>query len=411
MTEIFIAGVSMTRFAPQPDESVKSLSAQSVRQCLVDAGAEATQVGAVYFSNAVHRVIENQAVISGQIALQGTGLEGLPMVNVENGSASAGTAFWLARKHLLAGRAELVLAVGTAKTVFENTTLSEVTYEAIKPNLPVKYMDSIREYLRASGQQCEFNENAAEYPHPIHLNALLCRAHMLRFGTTQRQLAVIACKSHANSILNSKCRQHSLISLEECLEAPSLTYPFTAPMLKGSNDGSAAALLATANGLKRLKGSNKAIRVDSCILTSGKPHNWDDFDSHLVSRATSRAYAQAGIGPEDVDIAEIHDETPFTEVLMAELLGFCETGRGGPFAESGASMLNGRLPINPSGGLLSKGHPVGATGLGQIYELVTQLRQKAGHRQVEYAKVAVQVNGGGILDTEEGAAVVTVLSR
>ena len=233
---------------------------------------------------------------------------------------------------------------------------------------------------------------------------------MTRFGTTQRQLAVIASKNHANSVLNSKCQYSRLFSVDEILDARPLGYPLTVPMCSSLSDGSAAALLGTTNGLKKLKGSNKAIRVDSCILTSGKSRKWDDFDNHLVSRAASRAYAQAGIGPEDVDIAEVHDAASFGELFMTELLGFCELGDGGHFAESGATMLNGRFPVNPSGGLESKGHPIGATGLGQIYELVTQLRQKAGPRQVDYARVAVQENGGGLLCVEEGAAVVTVLS-
>lgn len=177
------------------------------------------------------------------------------------------------------------------------------------------------------------------------------------------------------------------------------------------SDGSAATLLCTKKGLNKLKGENKAIRVDSCILSSSYPRDWNDFENHLARRAACSAYAQAGIGPEDVDIAEVHDAASFGELFMTELLGFCELGGGGEFAESGASALNGRLPVNPSGGLVSKGNPIGATGLGQIYELVTQLRHVAGSRQVEYALVAVQENGGGMLGVKKGAAVVTVLSR
>jgi len=144
---------------------------------------------------------------------------------------------------------------------------------------------------------------------------------------------------------------------------------------------------------------------------SGNPRDRDDFENYLACRAASGAYAQAGIGPEDVDVVEVHDATSFGELLLTELLGFCEMGDGGPFAESGASSLKGRLPINPSGGLTSKGHPIGATGPGQIYELVTQLRRGAGPRQVEHALVAVQESGDGLPGVGEDAAVVTVLSR
>lgn len=365
----------MTRFGPQPNESIKSLSDQSVRGCLEDAGAEASQVAAVYFSSAGQGFIEDQVSIPGQIALQGTALEGLPVIHVEHGCANASTAFWLARNHLLSGPGDLVLAVGTEK-------------------MSLKHMQP--------------SERGSQF---IHLYSSLCRAHMERFGTTQRQLAMIASKNHANSVRNSKCHNNRPFTVDEVLDARLIAYPLTSPMYSSLSDGSAAVLLATAYGLKKLKGANKAIRVDSCILTSGRYHSLDDFENHFVSRAASRAYAQAGIGPEDVDIAEVHDATSFDELFLTELLGFCELGDGGRFAQSGATMLNGRLPVNPSGGLVSKGHPIRATGLGQIYELVTQLRQKAGPRQVDYAKVAVQENGGGWPGVEEGTAVVTVLSR
>ncbi len=383
MTEVFIAGVGMTRFGPQPGESIKSLSTLSVRQCLNDAGAEASQVGAVYFSNAAQGFIESKHGLAGQMALQGTGIEGLPVVNVENGCASASTAFWLARNHVLSGQDDLVLAIGTEKMVFNDATLSERAQTAFEGPGDVTRMQNTLESL--------------------------C-AHMSQFGTTQRQLAVIASKNHANSAYNPKCKLHRVFTVEQILKASPLHYPLTVPMWSFMSDGSAAALLASANGIKKLKGDNKAIRVDSCVLTSGTPHRWEDFENHPVSRAASRAYARAGIGPEDVDIAEIHDTDAFSELFITELLGFCELGNGGQFAESGATMLSGRLPVNPSGGLESKGHPIGATGLGQIYELVTQLRKQAGQRQVDYARVAVQENGGGF-PGDEAAAVVTVLSR
>ena len=380
MTEVFIAGVGMTRFGPQPTASVSSLSKQSIRQCLKDAGAEASQVGAVYFSNAAQGFNVGKHGLAGPLTLQGTGLEGLPVVNVENGGAGGGTAFWLARNHVLSGQDDLVLAIGS-----ESFSALSTEYKSLP--------------------------NADRPAHSMLVHTLLCRAHMSRFGTTQRQLAMIASKNHANSVLNPKSYIKRPLTVEEILDAPAQCYPLNLPMWSTLSDGSAAALLGTTNGLKRLKGDNKAIRVDSCILTSCKTHDWEDFDNHLVSRAASRAYARAGIGPEDVDIAEVHDANSFSELFMTELLGFCEWGHGGQFAESGATMLDGRLPINTSGGLEAKGHPIGATGLGQIYELVTQLRGKAGARQVDFAKVAVQENGGGLLGNEDAVAVVTVLSR
>ena len=377
MTEVFIAGVSMTPFGSQPGESVNSLSAQSIRLCLEDAGAGASQLGAIYYSNSAQRFIESTHGLPAKIALPDISLKGLPLITVANSCASASTAFWLARNHVLTGQDDLVLAVGTEKMTFNNETKTDI----LRPTLS------------------------------LLKHSLLCRKHMLQFGTTQRQLAVIASKNHANSMLNPKCHNYRSFTVEEVLNEQVQCYPLTVPMCSFVSDGSAAALIATANGLKKLKGENRAIRIDSCILASGTPQKWDDFENHLVSRTASKAYARAGIGPEDVDIAEVHDATSFDELFITELLGFCKSGGGGRFAESGATNLKGRFPINPSGGLMSKGHPIGATGLGQLYELVMQLRAKAGARQVDYARVAVQENGCGLLGSEEEVAVVTVLSR
>ena len=149
----------------------------------------------------------------------------------------------------------------------------------------------------------------------------------------------------------------------------------------------------------------------ACELTSATPRPFDAFERHVARRAALAAYATAGLGPEDVDVAEVHDAAAFGELFMTELLGFCPMGEGGPLAESGATRIGGRLPVNPSGGLESKGHPIGATGLGQIFELALQLRGAAGARQVEGARTALQENSGGLLGIEEGAAVVTLLQR
>ena len=381
MSEIFIAGVSMTRFGPQPEETVKSLSVQSVHECLENAGAEASQIEAVYFSNATQNLLQAQVNISGQIALQGTGLDRLIKVNMENVCASGSTALWLAKNQLLSGQSDIVMVVGTEKMVLHDATLSERVCRAL------------------------------EYDNDIDICTLLCRTHMARFGMTQRQLAIISSKNHANSTINPKCLHNRPFSVEEILEARLLCYPLTVPMCAPPSDGSAATLLCTKTGLRKLNGSHITVRMDSCVQASGNPRDRDDFENYLACRAADGAYAQAGIGPEDVDVAEVQDVTSFEELLLTELLGFCAMGDGGQFAESGASSLNGRLPVNPSGGLTSKGHPICATGLGQIYELVMQLRGEAGPRQLEHALVAVQENDGGLPGDGEDAAVVTVLSR
>jgi acetyl-CoA acetyltransferase len=176
-------------------------------------------------------------------------------------------------------------------------------------------------------------------------------------------------------------------------------------------DGAAAAILCSEDYLKNfpLEVQNRAVQVKTSVFTGGKYRSLDE--PSLTYVAANRAYQMAGIGPEDIDVAEVHDATSFGEIFQAEMLGFCPIGEGGRFIESGATMLDGKIPINTSGGLVSKGHPVGATGLSMIYELVTQLRGEAGPRQVKNAEFALQENGGGVIGFEEAACSVIILQK
>jgi acetyl-CoA acyltransferase len=374
MSDIFIAGVSMTSFGPQTKETVKSLSTRSIRDCLLNAGASLGQVEAVYFSNANASAVTTQGDISKEVTADYVGLDTLIAARFMNGSTCGSTAFWRARNHLISGQSDIALVLGTEK--MSPPKMKNNSYAWFTDNYTMGY-----------------------------------RAHMMQFGTTQRQLALISSKNHANSTLNPKCHYSQPISVEEVLNSRCLTYPFTVPMCAPASDGSSATLLCTSKGLKKINSDKKAVRIDSCVRETEEPKDGSDFENHLVRRTASKAYAQAGIGPEDIDLAELYDAASFGELLMTELLGFCETGAGGQFASSGASMLNGRIPVNPSGGLESKGHPFGATGLAQIYELVTQIRGEAGSRQVVHNLVAVQQSGDGMYQGSDGAAVVTVLSR
>lgn len=408
MTDVYIAGISMTRFGPSPDATIKSLSREAVQAALADANATPVDIEAAYFANVAQDVIEDQVTIAGQIALQPCGISGIPVANVENACASGSTAVWLGINQLKAGTADIVLALGAEKLVFEDKQLGARSMKAFEGGVDVTEMDAIQVRLASLGEGIEGPGGSGHRSFFMDIYANLAKAHMNVFGTTQQQMAVVASKNHQHSTLNDKCHFNKPMTVDEVLAGRPLAYPLTVPMCSPFSDGAAAAVLVNDEGLKKL-GTDRAVRIMACELTSATERAWEDLEQHTCRRAARKAYEAAGIGPDDIDVAEVHDAAAFGELMQTELLGFCDFGEGGALAESGATSLGGRIPINVSGGLECKGHPLGATGIGQLYELTTQLRGEAGNRQVENARLAIQENGGGLLGIEEASAVVTIL--
>ena len=411
MTTIHIAGVAMSKFGPNPGATVKSLTAEAVAACLADAGATPDAVQAAYFSNTLQGLLDGQLSIPGQIALRHAGVEGVPIVNVENACASGSTALWLACQHLRSGATEIVLAVGVEKMVFDGEAQRAAVMRAFEGGMDVSAGDEALNELLRLGTGVDGPSGDGHRTRFMDIYAALCRAHMVRFGTTQRQLAIVAAKNHDHSVHNEKCHFRKAMTVDEVLASRPLGYPLTVAMCSPLSDGAAAVLLCTDAGLKKLQGQAPSILIKACELTSATTRDFADFEAHVARRAALTAYDRAGLGPDDIDVAEVHDAAAFGEIFMTELLGFCAMGDGGPLAERGETRIGGRIPVNPSGGLESKGHPIGATGLGQIYELTQQLRGTAGARQVSGARTALQENSGGLLGIEEGAAVVTILQR
>jgi acetyl-CoA acetyltransferase len=254
----------------------------------------------------------------------------------------------------------------------------------------------------------------SDKPYSVFMDvyAGFCRLHMKTFGTTQRQIAAVAAKNHGHSVHNPLAQYRKPFSIDEVMSAPPIIYPLTLPMCSPVSDGAAAALVCNAAGLAKLKGrSSRAIRVLASVLQTGSDRAPEDYANHATAHAARRAWEQAGIGPQDVSLAEVHDATAMGEIIELEALGLTPLGGAGPAAERGELSLGGRLPVNVSGGLECKGHPIGATGLGQVFELVTQLRGEAGARQVSDARIGLSQNGGGIIGVEEAVVAVTVLGR
>ncbi len=412
MEQVYVVGVGMTPFGRQLDASIKSLAHAAVSDALADAGIDKGAVQAAYFANCTQGHMHGQHMIRGEVVMRTMGIGEIPVVNVENACASASTAFNLAVNFLKAGEGDVALAVGAEKMFSTDRSLMLAAFDSA---WDIEEEKSIRERLLRLGDGVPVPEGTTSpKPYSVFMDvyAAFSRFHMKRFGTTQRQLAAVAAKNHAHSIHNHRAQFRDAYTVEQVLAAPPITYPLTLPMCSPISDGGAAAVLATDSGLRRLGlDRNRAIAVRASVVQTGSDRDPADVERHCTALGAKRAYEKAGLGPDDISVAEVHDATAMGEIIQVENLGFCQFGDGGAISERGETSLGGRLPVNPSGGLESKGHPVGATGLAQIFELVTQLRGEAGPRQVENARVALAENGGGLHGIEEAVASITILSR
>ncbi len=412
MQEIFIIGVGMTRFGRWPDTDIKALTRMSVSAAIEDAGIKPDAIDAAFFANATQGHMEGQDMIRGQIALRAMGIASIPIVNVENACASGATAFQLAVASLKAGEHEIVLAIGAEKMLSKD---KDRTLSAFHGAWDVATQEANQCRLLELGTGIQPPPGTmSEKPYSVFMDvyAAFARHHMAHFGTTQRQLAAVSAKNHGHSVHNTLAQFRRPYTVEEVLAAAPIAFPLTLPMCSPVSDGSAAVVLASTGGMKRLGiDGARAVRVLATVLQSGSDRRSDQPELHCTVRAATRAYEAAGIGPNDVSVAEVHDATAMGEIIQTENLGFCRFGDGGPIAERGETSVGGRLPINASGGLESKGHPIGASGLAQLHELVLQLRGEAGARQVHNARIGLAENGGGLIGIEEAAAVVTILGK
>lgn len=412
MEAIYIAGVGMTPFGKLPDQSIKDLTRTAVDSALKDAGIEAREIQAAFFANCVQGHMEGQHMIRGQIALRAMGIGGIPVVNVENACAASSTALNLAVNLLKAGEAEVVLAVGAEK-MYSNDR--ERMFSAFTSGWDITQIEQNTKRLIELGKGLEVPPGTtSSRPYSVFMDvyAAKARAHMMRYGTTQRQIAAVAAKNHRHSVHNPLSQYQKAYSIEDVLAAAPITYPITTPMCSPISDGAAAAVVCTESGLRRLGLSRgRTIRILASVVRSGADRDPAESKNAPTAVGARLAYEKAGLGPEDISVAEVHDATAMGEIVHTENLGFCAFGEGGAMAERGDTSLGGRLPVNPSGGLESRGHPIGATGLAQIHELVAQLRGEAGARQVQGARVALAQNGGGSIGYDEAASCVTILGR
>jgi len=361
MSDVYVLGVDMIKFGRFPERTVPDLGAEAALLALDDARLTIDNMEAFYCGN-----LGQANAMVGQRILQEIGQTGIPVVNCSNACATGATAFREAWTSIKAGLYDVVLAVGV-----EQMGTGLLGGAGGGKGIP-------KEGLLGSGTMpAVFAEAGME--------------HARQYGTTFEQFAKISVKNHHHSTMNPKARYQIETPLDEVMNAEMISYPNTKLMCSVNVDGAAAAVLVSEKKAKEL-GMSRAVRVKASVLTSDPYQERDlvmpDVNS-CTRKAAKEAYEMAGLGSEDIDLVELHDCFATAEMLHYENLGLCEDGEAGRLIDEGEVELGGRIPVNVSGGLLSKGHPLGATGIANIYEVCTHLRGEAGERQVEGAKVGL----------------------
>lgn len=387
MDPVRIAGVGMTPFGRAPGTGVRHLTTVAVTEALQQAGVRAENVERVYFGNAAAGVVSQQEMVRGQVALRETTLSGIPLVNVENACASGGTALNLAWEAVGTGRAEVALVIGVEQ---------------------LSHLDKSRTFnaLRGSTDIEEIGE--AEPGQPSANSVLMdfyareAQRFLDEYGASAVDFARVAVKNRQHATHNPLAHFQAPQTVEEVMNGRSIVPPLTLAMCSPVTDGAAAIVMCSEAYADRLG-------VDGPQIIASRIADHRGGRSTPVAEAAAAAYAEAGLGIDDLDVLELHDAAAPAELLQYAEIGLCKEGEAHHLVRRGETNLGGRIPVNPSGGLLSRGHPLGATGCAQVVELVHQLRGRADGRQVEGARHAMAINGGGWLDGTYATAVATIL--
>jgi acetyl-CoA acetyltransferase len=407
MHDVAVTGVGMTRFGKMPERSIKDLVREAVQDALRDAGIGKCALQAAYMANAAAGIVTGQEMIRGQVALSAMGITGLPVYNIENACASSSTAFNLAWCAVAAGVHDCVLVAGCEKLYHPD---KQVSFRALGTGVDLEnYIHYFKEAEKAIGSGDKLlvaggGENRSVF---MDMYAFLAKHYMRLYGLEQRHFAKLAVKSHHNGALNPHAQYRKTVTIEEVLESGDVAYPLTRQMCAPIGDGAAAVILC--NKALAAKSARKPIWVIGSVVGSGNV-NFDLADS-LTRRLAPKVYDMAGVGPEEIDVIEVHDATSPSEIMALIDLGICPGDRAPEWIDKGYLDLNGRVPCNPSGGLTTKGHPVGATGCSQIHEIVSQLRGEAGSRQVGNPRIGLTQNGGGIIGIDAAAMTLHIFKR
>lgn len=383
MRPVAVIGIGKTAFGAFPDRDLRSLAVEAITHALDDANVGANAIEAFYLGNFAGPSFVGQNHLAPYIG-SAVGFEAIPCTRFEDACASSGSAFFHAWQSVAAGVYDAVVVAGVEKMTSQSTP-------------------RVTEILAGAGDMTGEGRAGATFP---ALFAMIARRHMHQYGTTRAQLAAVAVKNHTNGAKNPHAHMRKVITLEQALAGKPVSEPLTVYDCSLISDGAAAVVIVPA--YKAARYTSRSVRVLAVSQTSdyvALDRKQDITLFPAVKTAGEKAYEAAAVSPREIELAELHDCFTVAEIVASEDLGFVPKGQGGPWAAAGCSSINGPLPINTSGGLKSKGHPVGATGVGQICDIVMQLRGEAGERQVARHRVGLAQNLGG----SGATCVVTIL--
>jgi acetyl-CoA C-acetyltransferase len=383
MRPVAVIGIGKTAFGAFADRDLRSLAVEAGEKCLADGHVSPSQVEAFYLGNFAGPSFVGQNHLAPYIA-GAMGINGVACTRFEAACASSGSAFFHAVSAVAAGLYDVVLVDGVEKMTSQTTP-------------------KVTEILASAGDTCGEVRAGATFP---ALFAMIARRHMYQYGTTRQHLAAVAVKNHANGALNPQAHMRKVITMEQALNGKPISDPLTVYDCSLISDGAAAVLIAPLERASEF--TDKPVKVLGIAQTSDHlalDEKEDITTLRAVVEAAQKAYKMAGVTAADIQFAEVHDCFTIAEILATEDLGFVKKGEGGPYALEGRTCLRGERPVNTSGGLKSKGHPVGATGTGQICDVVMQIRGEAGERQIARNSLGLAQNLGG----SGATAVVTIL--
>jgi acetyl-CoA acetyltransferase len=391
----------MTPFGKHLDKSMKWLGGQPVLQAVKDAGLDLSDIEAAYVGNCAAGIVTGQESIRGQVILSSIGLGKIPVINIENACASGSTALNQACMMVSAGYYDVALVLGVEKLYHENKAIS---YAAFAGAVDVEERDKFLAEMSA-GQSGGSGTKRSMF---ADFYGVMARQHMALYGSTIEHFAMISAKNSYHGSLNPKAQFKQELTVAEVLAQPVIVDPLTRPMICPLADGGAAAVIVSERKARQL-GIKKPVRVVASVLHSYFDHA--PGGENVTSICIDEAYYEASVGPEDLDLVELHDSSAVTEMISYPHLRLCAEDEAIKMLEDGEFRLGGRIPVNTSGGLLRKGHPVGASGVAQLVELTQQLQGRCGARQVEGARVGLAHNGGGTIKDEVAAMNITVVMR